>query len=227
MSASTGCSAASRLPTSTRVVCTLRPLMPGVWPGQVDELEQAAARPGGGNRRDLTPRSSMATSSPGSISLTIVAPTMSSAAVSLATTQPRGKPAEHQRTEALGVAGRVQGAGVHEDKGECSAAHGAARPSRSPRCWPAVRSAWPAGAARPEANSEVSTSVSGVPQVTRAPGRHRGQFAGADEVAVVAERKAGGRSRAERGLGVLPDRCAGRGVPAVPDRDIAAQRVQH
>ena len=52
--------------------------------------------------------SSMATSSPGSISRTYDAPTMSSAAVSLATTQPRSQPAEHQRPDALRVAGGVE-----------------------------------------------------------------------------------------------------------------------
>src|SRR4051812_48333518 len=54
---------------------------------------------------------------------------------------------------------------------------------------------------------------------------------GVDEVAVVPERNratrlSGPADEAERGLRVLPRRRAGGGVTAVPDRDMAGQRLE-
>ena len=67
---------------------------------------------------------------------------------------------------------------------------------------------------------------------TNAPG-HAGvrglarQLGGVHQVAVVAERQAGaGLGGAERGLGVLPRRGAGRGVPGVADGEVAAQAAE-
>ena len=54
----------------------------------------------------------------------------------------------------------------------------------------------------------------------------RGQLTGVGEVAVVPERDRTGRGGAEGGLGVRPDAGTGRRVPAVPDRDMTAQRRQ-
>ena len=55
----------------------------------------------------------------------------------------------------------------------------------------------------------------------------RGQLGGVDQVAVVAQRQAGaGLGGAERRLGVLPGGGAGRGVPGVADREVAAQAAQ-
>ena len=61
----------------------------GVGTGEVDELEQAELRVGLGEAvLACTPDASITTISPGSTSRTKCAPTMSSAAVSLASTQP-------------------------------------------------------------------------------------------------------------------------------------------
>ena len=49
------------------------------------------------------------------------------------------------------------------------------------------------------------------------------QLAGVDEVAVVADGERPARPEPERGLGVLPDRGAGRGVAAVRDGEVAAR----
>ena len=54
-----------------------------------------------------------------------------------------------------------------------------------------------------------------------------GQLGGVHQVAVVAQRQAGaGLGGAERRLGVLPGRGAGRGVAGVADREVAAQAAQ-
>jgi hypothetical protein len=54
-----------------------------------------------------------------------------------------------------------------------------------------------------------------------------GQFQGVDQVAVMAERQAGRGCRAERRLGVVPYRRPAGRVPGVPDRDVAAERIEH
>src|SRR5690349_13032579 len=87
-SASAGCSAASRLPTSTRVACTPTPEIAVSGRARYTYSNRHPLGRAGAKLRDRTPRPSMQTSSPGSISRTNLAPTMSSAAVSLATTQP-------------------------------------------------------------------------------------------------------------------------------------------
>ena len=89
-SASTGASCASRRPISTRVAHAA-PGDGGVRPGEVDVLEDAALRLGAAKWELRMPSASMASSSPGSTSRTKDAPTMSSAAVSLAITQPRSR----------------------------------------------------------------------------------------------------------------------------------------
>ncbi len=88
-SASAGASAASLRPISTRERCTLRPAMSvsgraRYTYSKTQPLGFAAAK-----RVERSPFSSMATSSPGSISRMKEAPQMSRAAVSEATTQPR------------------------------------------------------------------------------------------------------------------------------------------
>ena len=84
---------------STRVLCTDRP--PIVLSGRA-RYTYSNTQPfgeGGANRLERTPSASMASSSPGSISRTKEAPTMSSAAVSDATTQPRSsRPNDSGRT---------------------------------------------------------------------------------------------------------------------------------
>ena len=52
------------------------------------------------------------------------------------------------------------------------------------------------------------------------------QLGGVDEVAIVGQGDRRGVGAAEGGLGVLPGRPAGRGVPAVADRHMPAQRLQ-
>ena len=98
-SASTGFSWASLRPMSTRVLCTDRPAI--VLSGRARYTYSKTQPFGSGfaNRVERTPSASMASSSPGSMSRTNDAPTMSSAAVSEATTQPRSsRPSDNGRT---------------------------------------------------------------------------------------------------------------------------------
>ncbi len=88
-SASAGCSRASRRPTSTRAAWTLRPEIVVSGRARYTYSNRQPFGWGAANRSDRRPSASIASSSPGSISRTTDAPTMSSAAVSLATTQPR------------------------------------------------------------------------------------------------------------------------------------------
>ncbi len=60
----------------------------------------------------------------------------------------------------------------------------------------------------------------------RPPGRRAEQLPRVHEVAVVPDRERPPRPQAERRLGVLPDRGAGRGVAAVGDRELAAEARQ-
>ena len=71
-------------------------------------------------RRSCTPDASITTISPGSTSRTKCAPTMSSAAVSLASTQPPLEPAEHQRPEAVRVAHADEVRVVHHHEREAA-----------------------------------------------------------------------------------------------------------
>src|SRR4249919_2878565 len=98
-SASTGFSADSRRPISTRVACTDRPPMMLSGRARYTYSNTQPLGVGLANRDDRTPSASMASSSPGSMSRTNDAPTMSSAAVSDATTQPRSsRPSDSGRT---------------------------------------------------------------------------------------------------------------------------------
>ena len=163
----------------------------------------------------------MVISSPGSTSRTNDAPTMSSAAVSLATTQPRARRPSTSGRKPCGsrAAYRV-----------CSSMNTS---EYAPRTSGSVASTLSSTLAiRGSANSAVSTSVSdGGPlpgpaaRAIRAAG-DGGQFQGVDQVPVVPQRQAGRRGGPERRLRVLPDRRAAGGVPAVADRDVAAQRGQ-
>ena len=99
-SASEGNSRASVRPTSTRTECNRRPEIMGVRPGQVHVLEQAVLGSALAKVRLRRPLASTAISSLGVISRMNVALTMSSAAVSLATTQLAFQPAKHQRPDA-------------------------------------------------------------------------------------------------------------------------------
>ena len=90
-SASTGCSRASCRPISTRDSYTERPEMVVSGRARYTNSNTHPAGWAGANRCDRSPSSSMMISSPGSTSRTKEAPTISSAAVSEATTQPRSK----------------------------------------------------------------------------------------------------------------------------------------
>ena len=82
-------------------------------------------------------------------------------------------------------------------------------------------------AAGSSARSAVSSSVSVEAGSRARPPRSRvEQLAGVHEVAVVADRERPPGPEAERRLGVLPDRRAGRRVAAVGDREAAAQARQ-
>ena len=167
---------------------------------------------------ERTPSASMASSSPGSMSRTNEAPTMSSAAVSEATTQPRSSRPSDQRPHAVRVAGRVQGVLVHEHQAE-RAAHRRqqlqrgllqrwSRRHRGPAARRGCRSRW-----------SPRRAALAISPASRA---RRGQLGGVDQVAVVAERDAGaGRGVAEHRLGVLPGGGAGGRVAAVADGDVA------
>ncbi len=84
-----------------------------VRPGQIRVFEDAALRCGIGEAGGPTPSASIASSSPGSMSQTKDAPTMSSAAVSEATTHPRSRrPAT--AAAPVRVPARIQGVLIHE-----------------------------------------------------------------------------------------------------------------
>ena len=87
-SAAAGYSAASRRPISTRVACSPRPPMVVSGRARYTYSNRHTLGAAAANRRDRRPRSSSEMNSPGSTSRTKDAPTMSSAAVSLATTHP-------------------------------------------------------------------------------------------------------------------------------------------
>ena len=121
-SASTGCSrrqpAADLDPGGVHAAAGDR----GVRAGQVDVLEQAALGLGLGERcDDRSPCSSIAMSSPGSTSRTNAAPTMSSAAVSLATTQPRSSRPSTSGRMPCGSRAAYSVVLVHEDQRERAA----------------------------------------------------------------------------------------------------------
>ena len=91
----------------------------GVGAREVDELEQAELGVGLGEACCVcTPDASITIISPGSTSRTKCAPTMSSAAVSLASTQPPLDPAEHERPEAVRVADADEVRLVHHHERE-------------------------------------------------------------------------------------------------------------
>src|ERR1700756_3130236 len=122
-SASTGHSRANRRPISTRVACTDRPA--SVLSGRARYTYSKTQPLGVGlaKRVDLTPSASIASNSPGSMSRTNEAPTMSSAAVSDATTQPRSSRPSESAPPPIRVTARIQGVFVHERQAEPSA-HG-------------------------------------------------------------------------------------------------------
>ena len=97
-----------------------------VGPGQVDVLEDAPRRGRPGRTVvERSPPSSMAMSSPGSTSRMNDAPTMSSAAVSEATTQPRSSRPMTSGRMPWGSRAAYEGLLVHEDEAE-----GAAQPGQ-------------------------------------------------------------------------------------------------
>ena len=133
-----------------------------------------------------------------------------------------GQLAQHQGTETLRVAGRVQGVLVHEHQrvgpaDQRQRGQGTVLDAGHPRIGE-QRGEHVGVGGGPPAGKEGVLAV-------RAAGDVR-ELQGVDQVAVVAEGQAGDRGGAERGLGVLPGRGASGRVAAVPDRDVAAQRGQ-
>ena len=103
MSASTGACIGELLAHAHAGLVDVVPVQDAVGPSEVDELEQAERRGDdrsrGNGRSERQPVASMTTISPGSSSRTKWAPTMSSAGVSDASTQPLLELAEAQRPE--------------------------------------------------------------------------------------------------------------------------------
>jgi hypothetical protein len=130
--------------------------------------------------------------------------------------------AEDQRPEAMRVTGGVQGPLVHEDEGE-GTPHQREGTHRA-LFHAAVRRA--ARRRREQGGQDVGVR-GGLARPDRAGRDQRGQFQGVDQVAVVTQGQPGGGRGPERGLGVLPVRGPGGGVPAVADGDMAAQGAQH
>ena len=137
------------------------------------------------------------------------------------------EPAEDQGPDPLRVAGGVERVLVHEDEAERAAELGQdlqrrrlegavgvvgqqrGHQRRVGRVAPAQLAAEVAG---------EPLAVAGVEPVA--------QLGGVGEVAVVRERDGAAVAAAERRLGVLPGAGAGRGVAAVPDREVALERAQ-
>ena len=165
----------------------------------------------------------MTISSPGSTSRTTLAPTVARAASSLATTQPRGEPAEDQGADALRVAGGVHGVLVHPDEREGALELG--EHLEGPLLEGGVGVV---GQQRGDQARVVGGRVPGLAQVEvelvlllgeRVD--HLLELVGVDQVAVVAQRDGAAVAGAERRLGVLPGARARGGVAAVADGDVA------
>ena len=231
-SASTGCSAASRRPTSTRVGLHAAAGDRGVRAGEVDVLEQAALRLGGREavraQAVLVDRDQLAR-----LDLADEGRADDVQRGGLAGHHPAAvEPAEHQRAEALRVARRVQRVLVHEDQRE-RAPHQRQRSERG-----GLDAAAPcrseSGHVRPAPSGEQRgehVGVGGRPAAQRPPPARRSTCAASSRVLIrlplwPSARLADGVARKRR-LRVLPDRRAGGGVAAVPDRDVAAQGVEH
>ena len=98
-SASTGCSRARVRPMATRAEYMLRPAITLSGRARYTYSNRQPFGSGVANRLDRRPSSPIESSSPGSTSRTKLAPTVSRAAVSLATTQPRSiRPSTNGRT---------------------------------------------------------------------------------------------------------------------------------
>ncbi len=145
--------------------------------------------------RDRTPRSSIAISSPGSTSRTKVAPTMSRAAVSLATTQPRASRPSTSGRKPCGSRA------AYSVRSSMNTSEKAPRTSGSVAMAPA--STLPSGIARRRGEQRGQhAGVGGGPGLRAVPGLpgQRGQFPGVDQVAVVAQGQAG-RVGVDRNVG--------------------------
>ena len=164
----------------------------------------------------------MTTSSPGSTSRTYDAPTMSSAAVSDATTQPRSRRPMTSGPDAVRVAAGVQRVLVDEDEAE-----GAAQPRQHVEgggLEGAVGVVGEQGRDERGVGGVAAGQLTAVGVVAAAAVDQVAQLGAVGEVAVVRQGDRAAGVAAQRGLGVLPGRAAGRGVAAVADREVAAQR---
>ena len=137
------------------------------------------------------------------------------------------EPAQHQGTDALGVAGGVQGVLVHPDERERSAQHRQhlERPllERGVRVVGEQRGDQPGVVGRRLDVAGVQRQLAlRVGQLLHQPL----QLVGVDQVAVVAERDRAVRGGAERRLRVLPGAGAGGRVARVADREVALERVE-
>ena len=134
--------------------------------------------------------------------------------------------AEHQRPDALRVAGGVQRVLVHPDEAE-----GALQQRQHLERPLLERGVGVVGEQRGDQAGVVGRGLDGAGVQRRA--RRRGRAGrrpaaasscGVDQVAVVAERDRAVGGRAERRLGVLPGARAGGRVAAVADREVALER---
>ena len=147
---------------------------------------------------------------------------MSSAAVSDATTQPRSRRPMTSGRMPCGSRHGVQRVLVDEDEAE-----GAAQPRQHVERRGLEGAVGVVGEQRRDqrgvggvaAGELAAVGVVAAPAVDEV-----AQLGGVGEVAVVGQRDRAAGVAAERGLGVLPGRAAGRGVAAVADREVAAQR---
>src|SRR5512145_3023411 len=216
-SASTGYSRASRRPMSTRTVCTRWSFMSVSGRARYTNSKRQCLGAGSAKWRLRRPSSSTAMSSPGSTSRMYDAPTMSRAAVSDEAT-------EHERPDALGVPGGIEGVLVHPHEGERASDRGQHLDGVLLEALVGV-----VGEERGDqagvvgglqaAGREVELAVE-VRQV-RNPLR---ELAGVGQVAVVGECDRALRGGPEGRLGVVPGARAGRGVAGVADGEVALER---
>jgi hypothetical protein len=162
----------------------------------------------------------MTTISPGSISRTNSAPTMSRAQVSELSAQPSSDPAQHQRAHAQRIAHADQLGAGHRDDGK--------------RAFdPAQRVLHPLGDGflqAPRHQVDDAFAVRGGLEDRAAFDQLAPQLVGIDDVAVMGDRRAAHGELAEEGLHVADlGRAlgAGGGIAHMADADLARQRFHH
>ena len=196
---------------------------PGVRPGQVDELEQAALRLGGGEPVALQPALVDGDHLAG-LDLAHEGRTDDVQGCGLRGHDPAAalQPADHQRADALRVPGCVERVVVHEDQAE-----GPAHVRQLVDSSRQHRLALVGGQQRGEqlgvgggVHQGAQRQGAGPGLGVRDPDR---ELVGVGQVAVVAQCQVAGGGGAEGRLGVLPDAGPGRGVAAVADGHVTLQ----